>query len=198
MARSPLVDPEKMPEHYAAEDRMPDGYQQSRHATEGRLQQSPVLRVMANNPEILELHTNAFLDLWREEVTGLTSRETELVIMTVGRTFDSKNEWNSHLSNALGYGVTEDEVLALARGDFDELADKDSALVRYVEAVWEMSVTDELHDELAEHYDDRTIVGIQVLTGYYTLCAVVIDAFGVEEADPGEAPDELGYEALLA
>lgn len=199
MARLPLVDVEEMPTHFDAEDRLP-GYEETRHAKEGRLQRSQLLRAMANNREILELHTNAFLDLWREDLTGLSGRETELVILTIGRTTGSKNEWNSHLQNAVNQGITEDELVALANWDLATLPANEAVLVRYVAAMCDMAVTDDLHDELSEHYDDRTIVGIQVLTGYYMLCAVVIDAMLPEEdqADTGEVPEELGYDAMIA
>ena len=199
MARLPLVDVDEMPTHYDAQDRLP-GYEETRHAKEDRLRRSTLLRALANNVDILRLHTNAFLDLWREELTGLSGRETELVILTVGRTFKSKNEWNSHLQNAVNQGVTEDELVALADMDLDRFPENEAALVRYVEAICEMAVTDELHQELSEHYDDRTVVGIDVLTGYYTLCAVVIDALipEDEQADTGEVSAELGFERVIA
>lgn len=199
MSRLPLRDPEELPQHYPAEDGLPEVYEESRHKQEGRLQNSQTLRALANNPTLNELHTNTFLRLWQEEYTGLQPRENELIIMTMGREFDSKNEWNSHLLNALLVGVTEEEVLALAEGDYDRFDERESTLLRYVTAFANMEVADDLHEELAQYYDDGQIVGIMVLAGYYSLCALVIEALGIEPADPGaEDVEHLGYDALLA
>ena len=143
---------------------------------------------VANNPAAQELHTNAYLALWQEELTGLTPRETELIILATGRAFGSGYEWQSHTPTALARGVDEEEIVALGEGDYDALSEKDAALVRYVTAVANMAVTDELHEDLARYYDDRTIVGILVLAGYYSLCAVVIDALGFS----GDEAEDIG------
>lgn len=193
MTRLPIRDPDDLPDHYDAVSGLPTEYQEY-FIIANRLNPSRVLRSLANNPEIQAFHTNAYLTLWQEATTGLTPRETELVILATGRAFGSEYEWASHTPTALAMGLTESELRSLAAGEFDELDERDAVLARYVTAVATMSVTDELHEEVAEHYDDRTIVGIQVLTGYYTLCAVVIDALGLEGAD---ADDIGGQEPLI-
>jgi alkylhydroperoxidase family enzyme len=192
-----MVDPNEMPRHYDAETRLPEAYKRSRHVGDDRhLQTGRTMRSLANNPGLLELHTNAFLSLWREDLTGLTPKETELVIMTTGRTLGStggQNEWDSHVQNAMTIGGwTREELEALGKGDFDELGEKHGALARYVTAIQNMAVTDELHDEVAEHYDHETMIGILVLAGYYGLCAVVITALGIEPAEPGEEYGDVG------
>lgn len=203
MARFTLRDPDEMPREYDAEATLPEAYKRSRHVGEERhLQSGRTLRSLANNPEILELHTNAFLTLWQEEITGLTPKETELVILTTGRTLGEtggQNEWDSHIQNAMTIGGwSRDEIVALATGDFDALGEKYAALARYVTAVQTMAVTDEIHEELAAHYDEETMIGILVLAGYYSLCAVVITALGIDPAEPGEEYEDVGYEALIA
>lgn len=198
MSRFSLVDPDAMPDSYEAEAGLAPVYRRSsRHVGGGELQHGRVLRSLANNPEVLRFHTNAFLSLWQEPLTGLSPRETELVILATGRAFGVRQEWDSHIQNALTVGLTREEVTALAAGDFDALEPSDAALARYVTAVAEMAVTDEIHDELADHYDDRTMIGILVLAGYYALCAVVIDALDIEPADPGPDYADVGYEALI-
>lgn len=200
MSRVPLLDPDEVPEPetYDAYGELPDEYTESRHVGENRFQNSPIHRAMAHNEPAHALHTEAYLSLWNGEKTGLVPRETELVIITSGRAHGAPHEWNSHIQNALTMGLSEEEIVAIADGEFDELPDNEAALARYVTAMANMEVTDELHDELAEHYDVRTIVGIQVLAGYYALCAVVIEAIGAPLAQPGEGFEHLAYDELVA
>lgn len=200
MSRFPLRDPEEMPDHYEAEDGLPEVYAESRHVGDRHLETDRVLRSLANNEEILVFHSNAFLSLWQEEMTGLTPKENELIILATGRAFGSiggQNEWDSHIQNALMVGWTPEEVTALAEGRFDDLDDKYATLARYATAVANMEVTDELHEELAQYYDHSTMIGILVLCGYYALCAVVIDGLGIDPTEPGEDYEDVGYEALI-
>lgn len=199
MARLNLVEPEDMPERFEAEEKVPDELKGGRNVgEERRVQNAETHRSWENNPDVHEFHNNAFLTLWREDVTGLTPRETELVILGVVRSFESKLEWNVHAGTAVDVGVSEDDVVAIFDRSHDELAPKDAALLRYVTALANMNVTDRVHDELSEHYDDGTIVGIMQLAGFYALCALVIDAMGVRTAEPDERFTHLGFDVLAA
>lgn len=193
MSRLPLRDPEEMPSEYEAVEGLSEDYRASYMVTR-RVGQSTshVLRSLANNMPLQKFHTNAYLTLWQEDVTGLTPVETELVILATGRALESAYEWNSHARTALEMGLTEQEIISISRGDFDELDEQLRALAQYVTAMMNFEVTDELHEMLAEYYDDRTIVGIQVLAGYYALCAFIIDALAIEADDSGE--DFVGWE----
>jgi hypothetical protein len=200
MSRFNLRDPEDMPKHYEAEDKLPEVYQNSRHVGDRHLETDRVLRGLANNESILELHTNAFLSLWREDMTGLKPKENELVILMTGRAYGSiggQNEWDSHIQNAMTVGWEPEEIIALGEGNFDELDDKYAALARYVTAVANMEVTDQLHEDLSQYYDESTMIGILVLCGYYALCAKVIDGLGIDPTEPGEEYEDIGYESVV-
>lgn len=191
MSRLPLVDPDELPEEYQGVKDLPQAYKDY-FVTNQRINSSRVIRSLGHNPAVQEFHVNAYLSLWNEEVTGLTPRETELVILSTGLAFDSEYEWVSHTPTALAMGVTEEELIALRDGDFENLREKDAALVEYVLAVVDMNMTDALHERLADFYDERTIVGILALTGYYALCAIVIEGLGMAAADT----EEIGGRAI--
>ena len=199
MARLHLVDVDDMPASYEAEEAVPDALKRGRNVgDERRLQTAPTHRSWENNPAVHAFHNNAFLTLWREDVTGLTPRETELVILSTARGFGSHLEWNVHVGTAIDVGTTEDDVIAVFERDYSRLADRDAALVRYVAAFSEMATSDEVHDGLGEFYDDSTIVGVMELAGFYALCCLVIDAMGFETAPPDDRFEHLSFESLAA
>lgn len=178
MARLPLVDPEALPEQYDSLDDVPEMYRDEVGIDEDWLNTRNVLRAMGNNPELLAFHNNAFLALWGN--TGLEPRETELAVLVVASDLDSSYEWQHHYPRAESAGITDDEKIAIAEGRFDVFEGAERALIEYVKAFVNQAVTDEIHDDLAEYYSEETIVGIQVLAGYYALTALVIDAMDVE------------------
>lgn len=182
MARLPLVDAADLPEDYGALDTVPDMYRDEVGIDEDWLNTRNVLRALGNNPELLTFHNNAFLSLWGN--TGLVERETELVVLTVARELESAYEWQHHIPRALAAGIDEDEIVAVYDDDLDRFDEEERALQRYVDAFVNQAVTDEIHDRLARFYDNATIVGIQVLSGYYALTALVIDAMDVDIEDP--------------
>ncbi|MDX1744386.1 MAG: carboxymuconolactone decarboxylase family protein [Halobacteriales archaeon] len=198
MERLPLLPAEELPGHFTAEDHFTEEFKEESRVIrrgEWRLQTSPLHRMMEHNPEVHELYTNGFLTLWREEVTGLTPRQRELVILTVARYHECRVLWNVHLQMADSEGITHEEMEAVFDGHIDVLEADDALLVDYVIAVCDFEVTDELHARLADRFDERTIVGIIVLAGYYTLSSMAIDALDIITAT---APDHvsLSYEAL--
>lgn len=182
MARLPLVEAADLPEDYSALDHVPDMYREEVGIDEDWLNTRNVLRALGNNPELLTFHNNAFLSLWGN--TGLEERETELTVLTVARELESAYEWQHHIPRAIAAGIDEAEIVAVYDEDLDGFDEKETALLRYVDRFVNQSVTDDVHDELARFYDNETIVGIQVLAGYYALTALVIDAMDVDIEDP--------------
>lgn len=182
MARLPLVDAEDLPEDYNALENVPEMYRREVGIDEEWLNTRNVLRALGNNPELLTFHNNAFLSLWGN--TGLVERETELVVLTVARELDSAYEWQHHIPRATAAGIDEDEIVAIYDQKLNQFSEAEQALLRYADAFVNQTVTDEIHEDLSRHYENSTIVGIQVLAGYYALTALVIDAMDVDLEDP--------------
>lgn len=197
-----MVEPEEMSEQNLEEavEGLPEVYRESPHVGGDHLKIGTTHRSLENNPELHELHNRVFLTLWQENTTGLTPKETELVILSVARAFGPRSGvlmWNSHSKNAVMVGWEEEEIAAIANGEFEALGDRHSILARYSTAVAHNEATDQLHDELAEYYEHRTIVGILLLSSYYVLCNHVITAVGAASPDPVEGYEHIGYEALF-
>lgn len=122
-------------------------------------------RSIANNPEILEAYRRFGSSLWTE--TGLTETQRERSILAIARALESAYEWHQHVTIALDRGVPREEIEAISDGNTEALSPADRALVEYLQAYVDRSVTDADHERLAEHFDDATIVGIGMLAAYY-------------------------------
>lgn len=135
-------------------------------------------RIIANNTDVLEAFRRFGAAM--KESTGLSSRDRELVILSVARTLDSAYEWHQHVSVAMDVGFEKEEVLAIAEHEFDIFTEKESTLLEYVAAFTERSVTDNLHERLMEYYDASEIIGITMLAGYYINIDYVGDALDLD------------------
>lgn len=129
-------------------------------------------RALAHNPAILDAYRRFGAAVWQE--AGLTPRERELVILTVGRTLDNAYEWHQHARTALTVGVPEDELLAIAEWEPEAFADRDRALIEYTAAFVEGTVDDALHETFLDYRDHATLIGVTQLAGYY----LAIDRMG--------------------
>lgn len=166
MARVPYAEPEDVPEEYRY------------LLTETDIGDAPLIRAFANNPPVLQSYMRWGTTLWEE--SGVSPRRLELVILTVASEMEAAYEWQSHVSTGLDVGLTEEEILAIRAGDFDELDAADEALAEYAVAVVREEVDDAVHAALSEHFDDRTIAGAALLAGHYVMTAKAISALDIE------------------
>jgi alkylhydroperoxidase family enzyme len=135
-------------------------------------------RALANNPQMLDAYRRFAASLWQD--TGLSARERELTILAVARTLDSKYEWKDHVVIALRAGVSESEIEAVGRWDLSDLDDSDRALLEYARRFVAGGVTDAVHDAFVEQFDVSTLVGVNLLAGYYLLIVRMADALDLD------------------
>ncbi|MGM0591248.1 MAG: carboxymuconolactone decarboxylase family protein [Halobacteriota archaeon] len=187
MPRIQPLDPAELPDEYPAlEEYVPDTLKDEWGVDEEWLNTLSFLQILGNNPDVHRVHLNTFLTLWG--CTGLSVRETEMVILVVSRALESELEWHVHAARAIAAGCTTDEIVAISRENYGAFDEGEAALLRYVRAVVDEEVTDELHDALAEYYDTSTIIGIMFLASYYRgypLCLEALD-WTLDDADKGE------------
>lgn len=137
-----------------------------------------VYRLLGRNPAVLAEFREYLGTVW--DAAGLDAHEREVVILATARAADSRYEWHQHVRVALDEGMAPETILAIARGEPDRLAAAHAALLDYVTAFVAGTVDDALHDRLAAHYDEPTIVGITTLAGGYLGLAHVLDALDVD------------------
>lgn len=175
MARLPLVQRSDIPEelHYVW-DRLAPGAPEIPN----------IFRTLGNNPKLMRAYARMGNALWSD--LGLGLRLREIVILRVAILHHSPYEWHQHVSIGRRAGLSDAEILGLHHWRTSELfSEPERAVLGYVDAVL---ATDhparEVHDELARHWPPSTIVGLNLLTGYYTLTARLLGAMEVETEEP--------------
>ena len=178
MVRVPYVDPEDLPaEKRALFDTLSEADEADRdHDLEGGTLN--VYRLLGNNVAVLEAFRSYGSTVWQE--SGLTPHERETVILATSYHADAPYEWHQHVRVALDEGMTREQIRAISSGDREVLEPALAAVVDYVAAFVEGDVDDDVHDRLADHFDDDVIVGIGALAGLYLGLARVLEAFAVD------------------
>ena len=165
MARVPLVDREDLPEEYRY------------LLNEDVLGERNVFRAIGNDPSVLQSYMRYGTALW--EAGDLTARERELVILAVARELRSEYEWHQHTEIGREAGVTDTEIAAIGREEWEGFDDRDRALIAYAAAFARDDVTDEVHDDLATHCEADTLTGVAMLCSHYVATARVLDALSI-------------------
>lgn len=178
MARVPLLEQADLPEEYQY------------LLDEDAMGEINLLCAMANNPDVLQSYMRYGSTLW--SAAGLGEKDVERCILTVARTLDAEYEWQQHVPIARDLGVSEADIEAISTEEFDHFDDQRSALLRYVQAVANSEVDDEVYANLASYVDDATIVGATLLATHYVATAGFLEALDVplETSFVGWAPDE--------
>ncbi len=143
---------------------------------------SPLYRVMAHNPPILEAFRRMASVLRAE--CGLDERRREILILATASAAGAEYEWHQHVRIAREVGVGIEEIRSIADGRSDAFDDDEAALVDYGTALVTGDVTDAHHDALAEQFDERQIVGIGMVAQFYAGLATFIDAFELDVDEP--------------
>ncbi|SER41994.1 carboxymuconolactone decarboxylase family protein [Natrinema salaciae] len=155
MSRLPLLELDDISEEY--HHLFTDEYLGDRH----------IFRAWAHNPAVLE----ATLEYLNTLYDQLGQRRTELVILTVARARGARYEWHQHVDIARDKGITVEEMRAIGGGDFSSFDDSEFVLLQYARAVESGTVTDQIHDALAEAYSPAEIVAAGLLIDFYVgLC----------------------------
>jgi alkylhydroperoxidase family enzyme len=174
MARLPLTNREDIPEdlHYVWD----------RNATNGTL--ANIFRTMANNAQLWRAYLRLGNGLWTH--CGLDLPTRELVILRTAILHHSQYEWHQHVRIGRQAGLSDEKIVALHHWrNSDLFSEAERALLGYVDA---LSASDhpsaEAHAGLARHYDTSTVVGVNLLTGFYGMTAKFLGAMEVETEEP--------------
>ena len=169
MARVPLPHQEDLPEEFQY------------LLDEDVLGERNIFRAMGNNPPILKSYMLYGSTLWNE--CGLSAHDRELVILGIARALDSEYEWQQHYDIGQDEGVTLEEMRAIGAGELEFFDEDVRAALEYAAAFAHGDMSDDLHEALAGHYDDRTVAGIGMLASHYVATARMLEAFAVPLED---------------
>lgn len=117
--------------------------------------------------------------------TALSQRQSELVIITVARHWNSELEWQIHASEAERAGVAGAVIAAIRDGRAPPLDDPVEAdLYRFAFDILRTGdVGDELHASLTAALGEPAMVELVALIGYYTMVALMLNAQGILPPD---------------
>ncbi len=167
--RLPSATRDTFPEHLQ--------YVYDRNERGGRLPN--IFAAMGNNPEVLRAYLRLGNGLWTS--CGLEVATRELAILRTAILHHSAYEWHQHVRIGKEAGLTAAQINALHHWRTATLfSAMERAVLSYVDAV---AATEhppqEVHDELAKHVPASTIVGVNLLAGYYGMTAKFLGAMEV-------------------
>ncbi|GIW19110.1 MAG: hypothetical protein KatS3mg064_2267 [Tepidiforma sp.] len=143
-----------------------------------------IFRVMANNPETWRAYLRLGNGLWNH--CGLDVATRELVILRTAILHHSQYEWHQHVRIGRQAGLSDEKIVALHHWKTSPLFNEtERAILEYVDAVNASGhPAQEVHDRLAALVPAGTIVGVNLLTGFYGMTARFLAAMEVELEEP--------------
>lgn len=115
--------------------------------------------------------------------TSFTAREREIAILTVAARLDSGFEWWAHERIARAAGLSDEDLGALASGDFVRRPDADPSEVAVQQAAHLLAHREPWDDEryagLVEVLGQQRLLELVVLVGYYGTLALMLEVFDV-------------------
>ena len=115
--------------------------------------------------------------LWSPSVP---ERQRELMILRLAWRTRSAYEWVQHVHLSKRYGVSDDEVGAITRGEYDRFAGVErDLLVATDELLDDYVVSDATWARLAARFADKELVELVFVVGTYTCLAMAFKSFGL-------------------
>ena len=152
-------------------------------------------RAIANSPTNLLLN---YIRLGNSIIsqTELPPRLRELAVIRVASLSGSKYEWAQHAPLGLEVGLNQQQLDVISGWkNSSEFSSEERAVLQYTdEAVRDVSVTDRTFNELKKFFNDRLIVELTMVIGYYKLTATILGPLQVDidENSLGSVGDLVG------
>ncbi|MCP4179131.1 MAG: carboxymuconolactone decarboxylase family protein [bacterium] len=149
-------------------------------------------KILASRPSIAGpfeawLHSPEFADKAQEVGkfvrfnTSLSSNLSELVILTVARYWNCQNEWSIHEPFAVDAGLDRKIINAINHSEKIEFNnEKESIVYDYTKQLLEKQfIEDSLYAKILNSFNEKTIVELTGLIGYYSMVALTLNAFQI-------------------
>ncbi len=116
--------------------------------------------------------------------TGLSLRESELLILMTAARFDCDGEWDIHGPIALGAGVSPEDLARVRSGALPApCSARESALLAFASELLKTNrVAQETFDHALTELGLEMLVNVAGLIGYYSLVAMTLNAFAMRAA----------------
>lgn len=129
--------------------------------------------------------------LLRDQV--LSHRQRELMVLRVAWRSRAQYEWVQHVRLSQRYGVTAEEIEAIAAGaDAGNWSPLEADLLRATDQLLDgYRIDDDVWSRLAAELDEAALVELLYVVGTYAALAMVFNGLGVEldpDLDPSIAP----------
>jgi alkylhydroperoxidase family enzyme len=164
VARLPLIDPETTSGDIRASfDRMPVRLNIFRMMAHAEANMIPAMRL-----------GNSILHKQK-----LSAVNRELLILQTAQLEGGAYEWRQHVPIALGVGVTQAQIDAVERADYDDAAldEAERALLKFGrEVVEKVRVGDAAFAGIRKHFSDQEIVEAIIALGFYMMMARLTEA----------------------
>ncbi|HEY3684548.1 MAG TPA: carboxymuconolactone decarboxylase family protein [Streptosporangiaceae bacterium] len=142
-----------------------------------------VFTTLARHPHLF----NRWLGLGNHVLNASTlpARTRELVILRTAARTGAAYEWAHHTVIGRRAGLTDEEIARIASGEASGWAATDLSVLRAVDELHETShVSDATWSELARTWEPEQLMDLVMTTGFYTMTAMALNAFGVA-VEPG-------------
>jgi 4-carboxymuconolactone decarboxylase len=113
--------------------------------------------------------------------TSIDRRLIEVAIITTGARWKAEFEWWAHARMAREFGVTDEVIDAIARGEAPPFPNDDERVVHAIATQLGANgrIDDATYDAGRTLLGDRGMVELVALCGYYTLVSFTLNAFDV-------------------
>jgi alkylhydroperoxidase family enzyme len=111
-----------------------------------------------------------------------------MLILRIGWRCRSAYEWAAHAPAGRRAGLTNDQILMLARAGYEGWSAADAAIVRAADELFdEDTISDATWKALDDQFDERQLLDVLITTGGYRMVSMVLNTFGVP-AEPKSEP----------
>lgn len=142
-----------------------------------------IFRTLAHHPRLLK-RFNALGGVFLAH-GEMPARERELVVLRTAWRSGSEYEWGQHVVIGRRVGLTDDEIVRLARPDEDDCwSAADTALLRFTDELLDTAdVGPEAWQAQRERWSDAQLVELVMLVGFYRMVAGFLKTAGVRQED---------------
>lgn len=119
--------------------------------------------------------------------SALPPRVRELTLLVTARHFDTPHSWNAHVDAAVAAGTEPAALRRLARRREPDFSDPSDRLVhRFVtDLLTGHAVDDDVYAAALERFGEDGLIDLVAAVGTFTLFALALNAFQVDQPDSG-------------